>query len=452
VLSLASVVLAQQEQTPLHQALSVLPGFERLTARSPERAMLVLYLWPALLAGTALTAARRAPRWPALVAPALAMAALVTLMAGRSPPLPGAGWLIATIGLLALHAVLPRAHALLSAMLVLVVYADLRSASRVELTDAQQARAAYELQTVDLADYYRPTGAARFLQAMQAGEDFRYVGYAGHVFGGPFPYTLRWADPGSRVLEVNNRALLTGLDDVQGYDPIHIARYDRFVAAMNGREQNYHHADVFDSGLDSPLLDLLNVRYLVMPAVPAPDQTLPRLSRPLHVVFQDDSVTVFENLSALPQSWIVHDARQVDLADSLDLLARRAVDPRRVALLEDVPPEFAPEADLSRDRSTLTANEPEHLRLHVETDAPGLLMLSEIYYPAWRAYVDGQPVRLYVTDAVLRAVPLPAGEHDVELRYESLTLAIGLIVSLASSAGLAVLGVASALERRASCG
>ena len=452
VLSLVSIVLAQQERTPLHQALSVLPGFERVTGRSPERALLVLYLGPALLAGSSLAAIRRAPRWAGLLAPVLVTGALAKLLAGQSLPVEGIGWLIATTGLLAMYPVLPRGHALFSATLVLVVYADLRSASAVQLADAQAGSAAYELHKVDLADYYQPTGAARFLQAMQAGDDFRYVGYAGHVFGGPFPYTLRWADPGTRLLEVNNRALLTGLHDVQGYDPIHIARYDRFVAAMNGREQNYHHADVLDSGLDSPLLDLLNVRYLVMPAAPAPDQTIPRLSRPLQVVFQNEAVTVFENLSALPRSWIVHTAQQVSLDDALNLLARRAVDPRRVALLEAAPPDLAPMTDPLREQSSVTGDQPEHLRLHVGTDAPGLVMLSEVYYPAWRAYVDGQPAPVYVADAVLRAVPVPAGEHEVELRYESPTLAIGLVISLTSSAGLAVLAAASALERRAACG
>ncbi len=57
-------------------------------------------------------------------------------------------------------------------------------------------------------------------------------------------------------------------------------------------------------------------------------------------------------------------------------------------------------------------------------------MLSEIFYPAWQAYVDGKPAPLYVANHALRAVPLPAGEHTVELRYESATLRAGLLVTL----------------------
>src|SRR5439155_24771574 len=88
--------------------------------------------------------------------------------------------------------------------------------------------------------------------------------------------------------------------------PIHLERYDRYVAAMNGAEQNYHHADVFESGLQSPLLRLLNARYLILPAVAAQDQVVPRTPEWSLVAFQDDSALVLENPAALPRSWIVH--------------------------------------------------------------------------------------------------------------------------------------------------
>jgi uncharacterized membrane protein YfhO len=56
--------------------------------------------------------------------------------------------------------------------------------------------------------------------------------------------------------------------------------------------------------------------------------------------------------------------------------------------------------------------------------------LSEVYDPGWRAYVDGESVPIYVADHALRAVPVPAGNHTVDLRYESRSLQIGLGISL----------------------
>jgi uncharacterized membrane protein YfhO len=76
-----------------------------------------------------------------------------------------------------------------------------------------------------------------------------------------------------------------------------------------------------------------------------------------------------------------------------------------------------------------------------------LLVLSEVYYPAWKAYVDGSPVPVHVADGLLRSVPVPEGEHAVELRYESWTLRAGMAISLLTAAALVSL-VATAVARR----
>src|SRR5438270_8592073 len=116
---------------------------------------------------------------------------------------------------------------------------------------------------------------------MTATRPARIVGYAQHIFGGPLPYTLRWMSPRAVELGVNNRAILAGLFDVQGYNPIHLARFDAFMRVLNGHSQDYHQSDVFESGLDSPLLNILGVRYIVVPAEPDADETEPHLARDL---------------------------------------------------------------------------------------------------------------------------------------------------------------------------
>ena len=69
----------------------------------------------------------------------------------------------------------------------------------------------------------------------------------------------------------------------------------------------------------------------------------------------------------------------------------------------------------------------------------GLLILSEVDYPGWRATVDGDPVRLVRADYVLRALCVPAGEHRVVLVYDPTPAKIGLaITGVALSAVVAV--------------
>src|SRR5205085_11449596 len=79
-LGLAVLILARREPTPLHAALSLLPGFENIHARSPERALIVFYIAPALLAGATVSAldARGRLRGLATVA-GLAIVAIVAV-------------------------------------------------------------------------------------------------------------------------------------------------------------------------------------------------------------------------------------------------------------------------------------------------------------------------------------------------------------------------------------
>jgi Bacterial membrane protein YfhO len=241
--------------------------------------------------------------------------------------------------------------------------------------------------------------------------------------------------------------MISGLHDVQGYNPIHLARYDEYMTALNGRPQDYHHADVFEQGLTSPLLDLLNARYVIVPAVTAPDQTALRPGPAYRTVYEDDRARVLANPDALPRAWIVHGARQVGPGQALELLASGTVDPRLVALLEGPPPSLAQPDDASADEAVITMYDADRIELRTKTEAPGLLVLSEVYYPAWKAYVDDDPAVLYLADHVLRGVPVPAGEHRVELRYESPALLAGMVISPGTCGILLALAIAAWVQR-----
>ena len=90
--------------------------------------------------------------------------------------------------------------------------------------------------------------------------------------------------------------------------------------------------------------------------------------------------------------------------------------------------------------------------LRVQASGPVLLVVSENYYPAWRATLDGEPTPVLRGDYTLRAVSVPAGTHVVRFEYHSTLFTASAFTTLIS--GLLVLGlVAGALisrRRRAS--
>jgi hypothetical protein len=388
-LGLAVLVLARAEPTPLHALFSLLPGFERIHARSPERALIVFYLAPAMLAAASLTWITR--------------------------------WRLS--------------GAALGAAIVTVLALNLHQAWLAQSTEALNGGGDYQFARVNLDEYLAPTQSARFLLAQSP--PFRYFGYVGHVFGGPMPYTLRWTDPGIAALGVNNRALLTGLEDIQGYNPVHLARYDAFISTLNGEDQNYHHADVFESGFDSPLLDLLNVRYIVLPSALASDELLPRYTRPLQQVYRDEEVQILENPNALPRAWLVHSA-STSVANA---------DLRAVAVLEGPPPKLAQPNDPSNESVHVQSYEPDRIVMAVRANADALLVASEIAYPDWHPFVDGNPSDMLVADGALRAVAVPPGDHILEMRYESPALDLGLAIT-GVAVVLAILHCALTLRSR----
>jgi hypothetical protein len=463
-LALCTLALAGQNVTLLHAVLyQVLPSFDWIHPHGPERIKVILYLSFALLAGATLSSlGEQGKRAGALVAlPALVSLFLVTRAGAPLPPGgpaemlagdPGGTWdsLLANLGLVipvaslmslaavnicvVAYALSPSGRQIAASLVVLVVFVDLFAAGMATVAGRASAEEGKRLVKVELSRYYEPTGATRFLRSETRDEPARYFGYGPYLRGNgtrSYNYNNDFTDPDTKALLASNLATPMGLQSIQGYNAVHLATYDEYMEALNGLVQGYHNADVYPGGLDSPLLDLLNVRYIVVPAVPQPDQNAVReLKETFSTVYSDDRVEVLENRAALPRAWIVHSARQTSPREALDLLNSGAIDPRQTALLERRSPDLDEPEEPSADRTAVTSYEDDQIRLQTNTGAPGLLMLSEVYYPAWKAYVDGRPIPLYNADYMLRAVPVPPGDHTVELRYESPALSAGTAVSL----------------------
>ncbi len=111
----------------------------------------------------------------------------------------------------------------------------------------------------------------------------------------------------------------------------------------------------------------------------------------------------------------------------------------------------APYIDISADsiRSDempkVMRNDPNKIDIKVSLQKPGILVLGEVYYPAWVAYVNGARQKVMRANDTMRAVPLPAGMHTIEIRYESDPFRLGGMIALFT---LAVALGAIFLDRR----
>ncbi len=78
----------------------------------------------------------------------------------------------------------------------------------------------------------------------------------------------------------------------------------------------------------------------------------------------------------------------------------------------------------------------QFVTIRASLNASGLLILADSFYPGWRAYVDGREENILRANLFFRAVPLTAGEHTVEFRYEPLSFTLGCLLSLLTSIGI----------------
>ncbi len=205
------------------------------------------------------------------------------------------------------------------------------------------------------------------------------------------------------------------LQDIWGASPLRLARYEALLAPPMRIERAW---------------ELLNVQYVIT--------WRQELFAPSTIIFSKpvgDGMQYVHRLDEVaPRAWMVHRVESVSAETIIDRLTDFAFDPRQMALIEDdTAANFAlaiPVENADTESAVVTTFTPNRLSMRVNAVADGLLLLSEIDYPGWRASVDGVLTPITRVDSVLRGVPISAGAHTVEMRFDPMSFKIGIAMSL----------------------
>ena len=448
-------------------AYAIFPRFEEIHTHLQSRILMVVPLSVAMLAGASVNALL-APEFVTLArwqrALSIAAPIVVALLAwqGWRGEVISRGALAASLAVLAiaLIAMLAPRHAhpyVLAAVVSAVIIWDPVGRALVSGwgPGGGPERSLEAALDGELDTFLHNNGAATFIRQATSDEPGRYAGFdpallprpSRHGELPPQAYRNAWLGPSNWLL-VQNWGTWFGIEDIQGYNPIHIRRYGEYIDTMNGHRQEYHETNVFTTGISSPLLDLLNLRFYVVPADAADRRDLSAMATKLPVPYQDEHVLVIENPDALPRAWIVHEARTMPEAEIVPALADGTVDPRQVALLEESPPALTKPGQGSSDAATYTSLSPESFTVQASTVAPGLLVLSEVWDPGWQATVDGVPTEIMRANGIFMAAPLDAGEHTVVFRYLPPYFWLGVAITLAGVIGLLGGGIWLSIRER----
>lgn len=150
-------------------------------------------------------------------------------------------------------------------------------------------------------------------------------------------------------------------------------------------------------------------------------------------------VKIYENERPLPRAFLVHTAQPAaDDEAALAVLSAPEFDPTTQVVLSGQPPAISgqpPAISPPAERATIVAYEESHVTVEVHATAPGYLVLTDAWYPGWKAAiapltggpaVTVTPVR---ADLLFRAVPIEPGDWQITFRYRSRWLPLGAVLS-----------------------
>jgi hypothetical protein len=267
---------------------------------------------------------------------------------------------------------------------------------------------------------------------------------------------------GDRRVLAPNYASVFGLYDVRHVDALSVEWFHGYVtAALETEPRRWWHALWFIGDPDrqppiperataaiSPLeqdlrarrrgYSLIGVRYIVTPrgmdlnrAAMAEDDRFP--------LVYDREVLVYENRAAFPRAFAV--SRWEPAVDAATARARALsadFDPRTTAVVEG-----AVAGSGSGGVVKIADYGATHLRLSVELDRPGLIVLTDTFYPGWDAWVDGQAARIHRVNGVFRGVFVDGGRHEISMRFRPASQSWGLAISAVGLAAVIALLAAS---------
>ena len=272
--------------------------------------------------------------------------------------------------------------------------------------------------------------------------------------------------PGNKIF-LANAGMVSNLFDVRGYDSIIPAQYARFMQLIqeNGDLLFNRIGPLYYDGyaaLDSALLDLLGVRYIL---------TTVEIGNPNYELVYDQEIRVYENTDALPRVFLVYE--EIPAGDDPDL-ALRSLDPRRQVILDgehnglgrDLTPADAGPLARPRPGVEITAYSPVEVTLAARLDQPGWLVLADSYFPGWRAYatpgfgeggiVDDDDFQATAQSEIVnpkseieltihrangnfRTVYLQPGQWQLRFRYSPRSFQLGLYVTFLALVALTFL-------------
>lgn len=248
-----------------------------------------------------------------------------------------------------------------------------------------------------------------------------------------------------------NFATQYGIFAPEGYDPLYPKWYGELLhgsydGTLLTQFDNTTRSDASiapgfgEDGFASPtrlrILEAASVRFILdRPENGSTEKTFP--SPAFQSIYNQNDWRILENTKAAPRAYLTTNITTYDNRE--DFSAKffdPSFDPTTEVLLP-VLPELTYPLD-TQGTATITSYKQNEIAITTRSNSPAVLVVTDTYYPGWKAFIDNAEAPILRANWTFRAIPVPQGEHSITMKYEPSSFAVGKTVSIISFVALCI--------------
>lgn len=229
--------------------------------------------------------------------------------------------------------------------------------------------------------------------------------------------------------------------DPNYFDPLYNKRYGELIGFANTKvfPPPLTRSDVeivrdikVDKNLDKRrlrLFNLIGVKYLIYKM-----EEIPKNPPFKNILWANNDWTVRINENTLPRAYITSQYEILsNKKASLERLFDDSFNYRKTVILEEQPTLYFPIDKNQPEHKLVISNYAENrVTINAQIQTNSFLVLSDNYYPGWKAFINGKETKIYRANYTFRAIEIPKGNHMVTFLYQPASLNYGIALSLIS--------------------
>lgn len=249
---------------------------------------------------------------------------------------------------------------------------------------------------------------------------------------------------------VPNSSMYYGLNDVRGIESLYISRYYDIVRET--ARKNFGIDSIIANtpsfyGYYAPIISMLNVKYILSDVTVAPEDINAKFVQ----MYDSTEMKISINKMALPRFYAMGSGWNATSTDSeiLDAITSPGFNPLMdlyldasdIKGIENLLPDENSDAGIQAAAIKVTDYTPDDVKINVNTNRNIILTSSEANFTGWKAFVDDKRVPIITANYHFRAIPVSAGKHHIEYRYEPDSAKLGIFIGMGTSSIIILISI-----------